>query len=224
MPDPRSERIINGCRLFARLAPSGRERLAAIARPVDAPARHMLFRQDDPCPGAFVVGRGRVSVYKLAPSGKEHILHLVGPGGIFAEAAVIGGFPCPAFAQATEASELALLPAADLMALLRADHGFCLDLLAGMAGWLHYMVDQVDALVLSDASGRLARWLIANAGPDGIARLPSPNRLLALHLNLTAETLSRILRRFSDENLIVHEDDRVTVLDRDGLGTIVAGV
>ncbi len=224
MPDPRCERIINGCRLFARLAPAGRERLAAIARPVDAPARHLLFRQDDPCPGAFVVGRGRVRVYKLAPSGKEHILHLVGPGGIFAEAAVIGGFPCPAFAQTTEASELALLPAHDLMALLRADHAFCLDLLAGMAGWLHSMVDQVDALVLSDASGRLARWLLANVGPDGVAHLPSPNRLLALHLNLTAETLSRTLRRFTDENLIAHDGDRISIRDRDGLGSVASGV
>jgi CRP/FNR family transcriptional regulator len=215
--------IIDGCRLFARITPEARARLAGIARPVIEPARRMLFRQGDPCPGAFVVGSGCVRVFKLAPSGKEHILHLCRSGGCFAEAAAIGGFSCPAFAETVEDSVLALLPTGPFMELLRTDHRLCLDLLAGMAGWLHQLVDQVEGLVLSDAAGRLARWLLADARGTGRARLPSPNRLLALQLNLTAETLSRTLRRFAEERLIVHEGDAVTIIDDPGLAAVAAG-
>ena len=172
----------------------------------------------------FVVGSGLIRVFKLAPSGKEQVLHLAGPGATFAEAAVIGGFACPAFAQAVEASEVAVIPVAEFTAFLRRDHQGCIDLLAGLASWLHHVVDLLEDLTLRDAAGRLARHLLAAAGAGGRVVLPSMRKHLAAQLNLTPETLSRTLRRLDEDGCIASERDAITVKDRARLEAVSEGL
>jgi CRP/FNR family transcriptional regulator len=171
----------------------------------------------------FVVGSGMVRLFKLAPNGKEHILHVVGPGRTFAEAAVIGGCACPATAEAMEDSDLALLPAESFLAFLRSDHQACIDLLAGMSTWLHNVVDLLEDVVLRDAAGRVSRHLLALADENGRVRLPAARRMLANQLNLTAETLSRTLRRLHEEGVITSEREAITVLDRERLAAVSDG-
>lgn len=224
MPAVDPAAIVLGCRLFARLKPAARTRLASLAVLREAPRGRTLFRQGDDCPGVFVVGTGLVRVFKLAPSGKEHVLHLAGPGATFAEAAVIGGFACPAFAEAVEDSVVALLPTEAFMAFLASDHQACIDLLAGLAGWLHHVVDLLEDITLRDAAGRLARHLLQLAATDGTVELPSQRKHLASQLNLTPETLSRTLRRLHDDGCISSDRERLAVLDRERLSSVAEGL
>ena len=125
--------IISSCSLFHGVGPAHRRRLVEMARRVAFLADTPIFRQDDPCPGLYCVGSGMVRVYRIGAGGKEHTLHMAGAGQTFAEVAVIGGFACPAYAEATQATLCALLPSAAFMAMLREEHAFCLELLIGMS-------------------------------------------------------------------------------------------
>ena len=212
--------IIAGCRLFARMSATARSRLEAMARVVEAPARTTLFRQGDEPPGVYIVGRGSVRVFKLGASGKEHVLHLAGPGKTFAEAAAIAGFACPANAETVEDSTLAPLPQAEFSTFLAGDHAATLDMLAGMAVWLHQVIDLMEDLVLRDANARLARHLLERAGQDGAVSLTASRKHLASHLNLTPETLSRTLRRLTDDGLIAADRDTLTVLNTRDLAAV----
>jgi CRP/FNR family transcriptional regulator len=224
MPPVDPAAIVMRCRLFARLKPAARQALAALAEPRELDAGQTVFRQGDPCPGVCIVGSGLVRVFKLAPSGKEQVLHLAGPGATFAEAAVIGGFACPAFAEAVEASQIAVIPTEAFLSFLRNDHQGCIVLLAGLAGWLHHVVDLLEDLTLRDAAGRLARHLIQMAGPQGRVELPSMRKHLAAQLNLTPETLSRTLRRLDQDGCISSERDGITVLDAQRLSAVADGL
>ena len=195
--------ILAACRFFSEVRGPSLERLLGLARLRQYPKGTIIFREGQECPGVFVVGTGVVRIFKTAPSGKEHVLHLVDPGLTFAEVAAIGGFPCPAFAEATQDTTCVLLPTTPFMQALRADHELCLQLMSSMAFWVRHLVGLMEDIVLRDAAGRLARHLLEAGGAEGSTfTLPSLKKDLASHLNLTSETFSRTLRRLADAGLI----------------------
>jgi len=217
--------ILHRCRFFSQVKGPNFDRLVAMCTVRTYPRGVTIFREGDPCPGVFIVASGMVRVYKLAANGKEHVLHMVGPGGTFAEVAAIGGFACPAFADAIEDAQCLLLPAARFAAALREDHALCLQLMGSMALWVKHLVGLVEDISLRDALGRVARYLVETASPtDGSVRLPSLKKHLASHLNLTSETLSRTLRRLDDSGLIATDGESgIVVKDFEGLRNAAEG-
>jgi CRP/FNR family transcriptional regulator len=170
------------------------------------------------------VGSGLVRVFKLAPSGKEHVLHLAGPGMTFAEVAVLGNFPCPAFAQALEKTTCLLLPVEPFMRALRDDHQFSLQILSSMGMWVKSLVSLLEDIVLRDAAGRVAGYLLQAQAEQGAAiSLPGLKRYIASHLNLTSETLSRTLRQLREDRLIREGESGLVILDTPGLKRIAEG-
>lgn len=199
--------VLHDCRLFARVPPEGFQRLVVIARLCKFRKEEPIFRQGDPCPGVYVVGNGLVRVFKAAATGKEHVLHMVGPGGTFAEAAAIGRFPCPANAETIAPTVCALLPTDLLHKALEADHQLCLGMLTGMTLWVRHLVGLMEDIVLRDAAGRLAGYLLSAKRSEGDQiELPGLKRHVASHLNLTSETFSRTLRRLVEAQLIDEPD------------------
>ncbi|MGE5607887.1 MAG: Crp/Fnr family transcriptional regulator [Bacillota bacterium] len=217
--------ILSACRFFSGVQGPSRDRLLRMALVRQYERGTLIFRQGDPCPGVFVVGTGLVRVFKTSPAGREHVLHLVAPGGTFAEVAAIAGFDCPAFAEAVEDAQCVLLPADPFRRALREDHPLCLQLMASMAGWVKHLVGLLEDIALRDAVGRVARYLLTVADPrDGTIQLPSLKKHLASHLNLTSETLSRTLRRLIDLEWIAEtEDQRLAVRDRESLTMAAEG-
>jgi CRP/FNR family transcriptional regulator, dissimilatory nitrate respiration regulator len=222
-PDPVT--ILQNSRFFMSVRGPSFERLKAMVLLRRYERATMVFREGDECPGVFVVGSGLVRIYKSSPAGREHVLHLVSPGGTFAEVAAIGGFKCPAFAEALEDSACALLPASAFGRALREDHQLCLQLMMSMCGWVKHLVGQVEDIALRDALGRVSRYLAGVADPaDGRVRLPSLKKHLASHLNLTSETLSRTLRRLTDMGIIDPDDEQGLVIrDPDSLRGLADG-
>jgi CRP/FNR family transcriptional regulator, dissimilatory nitrate respiration regulator len=217
--------ILDQCRLFADVPLDSFGQLVSMARIRRFAKGKQIFGDGDPCPGVFVVGSGLVRVFKTAPNGKEHVLHLVGPGDTFAEVAAIGGFACPANAEAVDATVCALLPTDRLQKALRESHSLCLGMMTGMTFWVRHLVGLMEDIVLRDAAGRLARYLLdAQTTPGALVELPTLRRHLASHLNLTSETFSRTVRRLTDAGLIEPaEENRYRLLEPDRLRMIAGG-
>jgi len=221
---PDTAAILANCRFFFALQPAQRALLGRMAIIRMFAEGSLIFRQGQACPGVFVVGTGLVRIFQTSANGKEHVLHMVPPGGTFAEVAAIGNFPCPAFAEALEETTCAILPAQDFRRALQADHALCLQLLGSMAGWVKHLVGLMEDIALRDAIGRVARYLAANASAaDGAVRLPGLKKHLASQLNLTSETLSRTLRRLVDMGALEMEGDGLTVLQAATLEQLASG-
>ncbi|MHB8970458.1 MAG: Crp/Fnr family transcriptional regulator [Pirellulaceae bacterium] len=201
------EEIIQNCQLFAEVDTLRRRKLAEISRICQYAKQQMVFRQGQDCPGVFIVDTGIVRVFKTAPTGKEHVLHMVAPGQTFAEVAAVGNFPCPAHAEAVEPTRCVLIPVDRFREQMASDHSLCLEMMTGMSFWVRRLISLMEDLVLRDALGRTARFLLeSEPDPEGMIRLPSLKRHVASHLNLTSETLSRTLSRLIEAGLVVEYD------------------
>jgi CRP/FNR family transcriptional regulator, dissimilatory nitrate respiration regulator len=218
--------ILGNCGLFAETPPSGFQRLAAIARLCQYRKGQMVFRENDACPGVFIVGQGLVRVFKTGSGGKEQVLHMVGPGETFAEVAAIGGFNVPASAEAVAKTTCALLPQERFRRALAEDHALCLGMMTSLTVWVRRMVMLAGDIALRDAAGRLARFLLESPPvADGTVKLPGLKRYVASHLNLTSETLSRTFRRLVDAGLIAEVDKtRVRLLQPKKLRQVAEGL
>lgn len=216
--------VLASCSFFSHVDDASRKRLARMAVRRDFRKGEVIFRDGEPAPGVFIVASGLVRVYKLAPTGKEHVLHLASPGMTFAEVAVLGDFPCPAFAEALEETACVLLPVEPFTKALREDHQLCLQILSGMATWVKSLVSLLEGIVLRDAVGRVAGYLLqAQADQGAVISLPGLKRHVASHLNLTSETLSRTLRQLREERLISEDENGLVIEDTRGLQRVAEG-
>lgn len=217
-------KILGACSFFSQVDKSSRQRLVQMAKTRDFDKGQVIFQDGDEATGLFIVAEGLVRIYKLAPSGKEHVLHLAGPGMTFAEVAVLGGFRLPAFAEAVEPTTCVILPAAPFLQALRDDHRLCLQILASMSMWIRSLVGLLEGIVLRDAAGRVAAYLLqVHAEQGGVISLPGLKKHIASHLNLTSETLSRTLRQLKEQRLISEQGNRLAVEDAKGLRKLAEG-
>jgi CRP/FNR family transcriptional regulator len=187
----------------------------------------MIFRQGEECPGLYCVGTGLVRIFKVAPSGKDHVLHFADAGKTFGEVAALGEFTLPAYAEAIEDTVCALLPTDRFQTLLKRHHELCRQLLNGMSFWVRQLVGLLEDIVLRDASGRVARHLLAADASGGreAFSLPVMKKDLASHLNVTSETLSRTLRRLADAGLIeMGSGQQIRILMPDALHDVAEGL
>jgi len=118
-----------------------------------------------------------------------------------------------------------LIPLDAFRRAIAEDHQLCLQMMAGLTFWVRHFLSLMEDIVLRDAAGRLARFLLnAERDGDGMVRLPTLKRHVASHLNLTSETFSRTLSRLTEAGLIVELDNnRVQLREPDRLRSVADG-
>ena len=181
----------------------------------------VLFDEGDVAQGFYIVAAGRVKVYKLSPEGKERILHVVQPGGNFAEAAIFADGLYPASAEPLEKSTLIFFPKRDFLDLLTAQGRIAINMIGGLSRFLRLFAGQIEELTFRDVPSRLARYLLdLNNERNGAVELPTSKSAIASRLGTVSETLSRSFRKLSDEGLIRVEGKTIVILDAERLSDL----
>ena len=211
---------IRECPLFAGVSEADLELLLGVARERKHGRGELLFSQGEPAEGFFLVCEGRVKIYKLSPDGKERILHIVQKGQSFAEAAIFGDGLYPAFAEPLEASVLVFFPRREFLDLLHRHAQIAINMIGGLSRFLRQFAMQIEELTFKDVPARLARYLLDQAAGADFLELPITKTQLASRLGTVSETLSRTLRKLSDEAIIAVQGRRIELLDEDRLADL----
>jgi len=208
------ESILKNIPLFAGLNETDLGALQAIAKVRESQRGELLFSDGEMAEGFFVVLEGKVKVYKLSAEGKERILHIVHPGATFAEAAIFGNGLYPACAEALVTSKLLFLPKDGFLGLLDGNSRIAINMIAGLSRFLRQFAQQIEELTFKDVPSRLASYLLElSKGRRTSVELPISKSQLASNLGTVSETLSRTLRKLSDDDLIQVSGKQVTILD-----------
>ncbi|MEJ2470309.1 MAG: Crp/Fnr family transcriptional regulator [Desulfuromonadales bacterium] len=210
--------ILKNVPLFAGLAEDDLDALMNIVRIREHGRGELLFSEGEEAAGFYVVIDGKVKVYKLSPEGKERILHVIHPGGTFAEAAIFGEGLYPAYAEPLQTSRLIFLPKEAFLDLLRSNSRIAINMIAGLAKFLRQFANQIEDLTFKDVPSRLAHYLMdLSRGTKDTVVLPISKSQLASNLGTVSETLSRTLRKLADDDLIAVSGKTVDILDFDRL-------
>ena len=183
----------------------------------------IIFSEGDEGNGFYIVVKGRVKVFKVSPEGKEHILHIVGPGETFGQVAVYAGRSFPASSEAISQSHLLFIPRVAFVGLIADNPSLAMSMLAVLSLRLREFTIQIENLSLKEVPGRLASYLIYLADEqktgDNIS-LPISKGQLASLLGTIPETLSRIFTKMSSQNLIQVSGGEIKISDRSGLDNL----
>ncbi|MFP4128179.1 MAG: Crp/Fnr family transcriptional regulator [Desulfonatronovibrio sp.] len=216
---------IQNLSVFSTLSPDYLRKLENIAQIRKYPAGKTIFMENDPGTGFYGILEGKIKIYKSSPLGKEHILHIFGPGEIFAEVAVFAGRNFPASAMVLEESSLAFFPRERFRALLAENPDLSMALLGLMSMRLRQMVGKVEELSLKEVPARLAAYLLLireNSSRDRFDLDVNKTQLASL-LGTVPETLSRVIRRMKEEGFIEIKGKQLKLLDVPGLEDLAAG-
>ena len=210
--------ILKNTPFFAGLSGPDLDALMDIARIREHQRGELLFSDGEEATGFFVVLDGKVKVYKLSPEGKERILHVIHPGGTFAEAAIFGDGLYPAYAEPLQISTLLFLPKDGFLDLFLHNGRIAINMIAGLSRFLRQFANQIEELTFKDVPSRLARYLMdLSRGTKQTLELPISKSQLASNLGTVSETLSRTLRKLSEDDLINVSGKTVKILDFDRL-------
>jgi len=184
----------------------------------------LLFSEGDSCRGLFVVGRGKIRIFKVSASGREQVLSMEGPGSSFAELPVFDGGNYPASASASEESEVLFISRKDFQDFCREHPEVGLKVIAVVGSRLRRLVGIIEDLSFTTVRQRLIALILRLAqtsstrSNEGVhIELTKSQQDLAAELGTVRELISRNLGRLQAEGFLDVSGRSIIVKDLAGL-------
>ena len=145
------------------------------------------------------------------------LIRLARHGDLFGEEAGLIGRPALTGAQALRDSRLLLIPISSLRTAMSACPAFAAAIGTRLAAAAYEMMAHLQLCVQLNSTQRVAQYLSQLAPKDAECceiQLENDKQTIAAQLNLTPETLSRVLSRFTREGMIRSSGRRRLMLDK----------
>lgn len=210
---------LRNCLLFGRLTEEQLDRVDRRAKRIILKEGDSLFEQGDTADRFYLVTRGHIKLFRLAPDGNEKVIEVVDPGNTFAEALMFLDQPrYPVCSQALGVSEVISINSADFMEMLRNSVDLCLLLLGDMSFRLRGLIREIDDLSLHSATCRVAAYLYTHKPEDSKEfDLEIPKHVLASRLSVKPETFSRIIKGLKSKGVLEIKGSKVIINDLEAL-------
>ncbi len=212
-------KILSKVSLFVTLTPAEIEELARRTLERRFDAGEVLFHEGDPCHGFFVLGQGRVKIFKTSATGREITLAIESAPSSVAEVPLFDGGPYPATVSALDEVVAYLISKQDFRKVCLNNPQVALKVLAAVGQRLRQLVGIIESVSFGSVRQRLAQALLDHGRQAGTNPFPMTltHQQLASHLGTVREVVSRNLSRFQADGLIRIHRRQVEIVDTIGL-------
>jgi CRP-like cAMP-binding protein len=219
-----AESVLRKTPLFASLTGEETQALRRRVSSKHYDRGELLFSEGDACGGLFIVGKGKIRIFKLSPSGREQTLAMEGPGSSFAELPVFDGGNYPASAAASEDAEVLFISRKDFQDFCREHAEVGLKVIAVVGCRLRRLVGIIEDLSFTTVRQRLIALILRLAhtsttrSSQGVhVELTKSQQDLAAELGTVRELISRNLGRLQAEGYVNVNGRSIVVKDLAGL-------
>ncbi len=188
--------------IFARLDEQTSDTIRQLIHPSYYQKGEIIQQSGDSQPRLLVLNRGRAKVVRTASDGRQQIISWLEPGDFSGEVTVFTGQPTDNEIIALEDSSFCTINGAELKAVLANSPDLSLAVIEQLSQRLSSSAEQIESLSLLPASQKILQRLRQLAAGRLEFDLPMSKQDLAAELGITPETLSRQLRKLSDEGHI----------------------
>jgi len=208
---------IGGFPFFKGVRKSDVEALAALALCHDYPKNNILSYRGDPAGSIFLVLAGRMKVILTNDEGREVILSILAPGGLFGITAAFDDGVQPAQAVTLERSKIARFNAGSFVRWTEASAGARGALVRELTRQVRELTHKIGEHALMSTRDRLLSTLLEIADEEGepepggtqVAFKRPTHRELANRIGTSREVVSRLLAELRDTDAFEADEGRV---------------
>jgi len=206
---------IRQCRYFAGLEGTILQELAHGVSLARFERGEMIFWQDDPCQGLYIIHQGSVKLFKLSPQGREFIVTILFEGETFNEVPVFDEGTNPVNAAALEDSLIWVIKPGIIRQAMVKYPAMCKMVILNLSKNLRKLVGIIEELSFYQVTHRLARLL--RQAPQEQLSGEAPNRLtqeqMAARLGTVREVVARSLKELERSGAIKVSRRQIEILD-----------
>ena len=209
--------------LFAGLPSDAVARLGCAFHLAHYRKNHIIYAEGGSVYQVFALRSGLVKLSKLIDNGKERIVRIVFPGELFGLEA-LNDTSYGLTAVALGDSEVCATTPDEFFDFLRQDPEIALGLVRTLVTEVGRTRSQLTEMSFKDARMKVATFLLSVAPPHRVqplkgfsTKLPFSRQEISEILELSSETVSRIVSKFKREHLIEVRGRHLTIRDRAGL-------
>jgi len=200
---------------FQTIPPDRVEEIVRVGRVRQFKAREIIFLENEPSAGLFVLLKGRVQLCKLSLQGHVSILTIFEPVIMFNEVAALDSEPNPATTIALEDSTIWQAGPQAVHDLVMRYPQVGIGLLRVLARRNRLLVAQFEDLSFRTVLARAAKLLVelSDGGQTTIDRRKHPNHQMAARIATVPEAFSRSLKVFRTNDDIIVTDRHIRVVN-----------
>jgi CRP/FNR family transcriptional regulator len=202
--------IVDHAKFFEGISRGSKETLAKYCLPVQRPKGAVLFHEGEPGEAMCLMARGRISLHKLSPDGREIVIKVIQPGEVFAEVILFEKKLYPVTAVALTEILVFKLLRRDLLDILRQED-FRNDFIAMLLRKQRYLAEKIQQLTSQDVEQRLCTFLLEQYGQKEQIQVDINKKQLAASIGATPETLSRLLQDLNKRKCLVWKKGVITI-------------
>ena len=173
----------------------------------------VLFWEDDPCEGLFIVQQGSAKIFRVSPQGRQYIVRILQEGDTFAEVPAFDEGTSPVNVEALEICLVWIIDKNKLHRLVMEHPAFAQKVLVNFGRMLRGMVRMVSEMAFYQVTHRLARLIDTELPQDKSAAWTQEQ--LAARLGTVREVVARSIKELERSGAIKIEDRRIQIADRE---------